>query len=276
MNKLIKIGILAGGIMCVANGLDNRLEITRYTIKSDNLPKEFDGFSIAHLSDMHSESIPGLVDAVRSLNPDIIVCTGDMADDKGPYDHVVHETKRLMEIAQVYHVSGNHDTWRNDFPDFINEVRDCGAIFLRDERTCINRGDAQIYISGMDDPFSYDPTNIRTNLDSSVKQLVDPVGFDILLFHRANLLDYLKDKGFDLILAGHMHGGQMRIPYVGGVFAPKSSFAGKERMLFPKYFGGHYKSEGCDMIVSRGLGNPMIIPRIFNRPELVLVTLKCN
>ena len=95
-----------------------------------------------------------------------------------------------------------------------------------------------------------------------------------MLFHRANLLDKLRDKGFDLILAGHLHGGQFRIPKVGGVLSPKSSLAGGERMFFPKYFGGLYEYEDTKIIVSRGLGNPMVIPRIFNRPELVFIKLE--
>ncbi len=274
MNKFLKIGAAVGGALCILNGLDNRLEITRYTVRSNKLPREFDGFRIAHLSDMHSESMPTLVTAVKSLAPDIIVCTGDMVDDKGPFEHMIDETKRLMNIAPVYMVSGNHDLWRNDFPEYLSETVATGAIFLQNERVKIRRGDASIYISGLSDPFSHDYENIRSNLEYSINLLAEPKGFDILLFHRANLMDIIKDKGFDLILAGHLHGGQMRIPHIGGVFSPKSSFGGKERMLFPKYFGGRYSSGDTEMIVSRGLGNPMIIPRVFNRPELVLVTLK--
>jgi len=277
VNNLIKIGAVAGAALLVAKGFDNRLEITGYTVKSDKLPKEFDGFKIAHLSDLHSESMPELYGAVKSINPDIIVCTGDMADDKGSYENAVLETSRLMNIAPVYHVSGNHDMIRNDFPEFVGDIRATGAKFLRNERTQIVRGDASISISGLSDPFSYLKDPINENIAGSIKELGKPVGFDILLFHRANLLDKLKVLGCDLILAGHMHGGQMRIPAVGGVFSPKSSFwARTERMVFPKYFGGRYSHNKTEMIVSRGLGNPMVIPRIFNRPELVSVTLKCK
>lgn len=274
MKKLIKYGMVAGGIMCVVNGLDNRLETTHYTISSDKIPEEFDGFTIAHLSDLHSESIPNLYSAVKSLHPDIIVCTGDMVDDKGPYDFVVSEIKNLMNIAPVYIISGNHDLWRNDFPEFQREIEATGAFFLRNTREKIERNGAEISISGIDDPFSHDTYNINHNLEYSFNQLGEPDGFEILLFHRANLLDKICDKGFDLILAGHLHGGQFRIPKIGGVFSPKSSLAGGEKLLFPKYFGGRYAFKNTDMIVSRGLGNPMVIPRIFNRPELVAVKLE--
>lgn len=274
MKKLLKTAALAGGIMCAVNGLDNRLETTRYTVSSKKLPKQFDGFTIAHLSDLHSESIPNLSDAVKAIRPDIIACTGDMADDKGSYEPVISAMKELMDIAPVYTVTGNHDLWRNDFPALLKDTENTGAIYLRNHRKRILRNGASIFISGIDDPFSHDTKNINENIEYSLKTLDKADGFEILLFHRANLLDKLKDKGFDIILAGHMHGGQFRIPYVGGVLSPKSSVVGGGRMFFPKYFGGFYTFKNTSMVVSRGLGNPMIIPRIFNRPELIAITLK--
>ncbi len=274
MKKLLKTAAIAGGIMCAVNGLDNRLETTRYTVSSNKVPKEFDGFTIAHLSDMHSESIPNLSDAVKALRPDIIVCTGDMADDRGSYESVIAAIKELMDIAPVYIITGNHDLWRNDFPTLLKETEDTGATYLRNQRCEISKDGASVFISGLDDPFSYDTKTINEHMDYGLKMLDKADGFEILLFHRANLLDKLKDKGFDIILSGHMHGGQFRIPYIGGVLSPKSSFAGGGRLFFPKYFGGFYKFKNTAMIVSRGLGNPMIIPRIFNRPELVSVKLR--
>ena len=99
-------------------------------------------------------------------------------------------------------------------------------------------------------------------------------GFEILLFHRANLLDEFADCSFDLILSGHMHGGQVRIPMLGGLAAPRSSYSSKESVFFPRYFGGRYEMNGTVMIVNRGLGNPTVIPRLFNRPEMIVITLK--
>jgi len=276
LNKLIKYGMIAGGILCAANGLDNRLETTYYTISSKKLPKEFDGFKIAHLSDMHSESIPNLYSAVKSIRPDIIACTGDMIDDKGAYDFVVSEIKNFMNIAPVYIITGNHDLWRNDFPDFQREIENTGAMFLRNERIRLERNGAWISLSGIDDPFSHDAYNINKNIKYGLSMLGEPEGFEITMFHRANLLEKIYDKGFDVILSGHMHGGQFRIPKVGGVLSPKSSLAGGGRMFFPKYFGGRYSFKNTEMIVSRGLGNPMLIPRFFNRPELVCVQLECK
>ncbi|MBR3791333.1 MAG: metallophosphoesterase, partial [Clostridia bacterium] len=101
-------------------------------------------------------------------------------------------------------------------------------------------------------------------------------GFNVLMFHRANLLDVFKNTDFDLILSGHMHGGQFRIPGIGGVVSPKTNFMQKGRIFFPKYFGGEYSLDDTKMIVSRGIGNPTILPRVFNRPEICSITLKCD
>ena len=97
--------------------------------------------------------------------------------------------------------------------------------------------------------------------------------FSILLSHRADLYPDIKDTGVDLILSGHMHGGQIRLPWGNGVFSPTSSIPSGESLLFPKYFGGYYSYKDTHMIVNRGLGNPMIIPRLFNRPEITVITL---
>ena len=112
------------------------------------------------------------------------------------------------------------------------------------------------------------------NLSENLPKLPRYNGYDILLFHRANLFDRLKYRGFNLILAGHMHGGQFRIPKGRGVVAPKSSWGSKSSMFFPKYFAGHYHAPHTDMIVNRGIGNPMLLPRLFNRPEITVITLK--
>lgn len=102
--------------------------------------------------------------------------------------------------------------------------------------------------------------------DTSIKK---GAGYQILLFHRANMLDYFNDKAYDLILSGHMHGGQVRLPLLGGLKSPHGDW-------FPKYSGGRYDVESKTYIVSRGIGNAVRVPRLFNRPELVVVTLQCR
>ncbi len=274
MKKIVKNLALAGGILFAVKGLDDRLETTHYVIESPEIPEEFTGFRIAQFSDLHADSVPGLIDEIRSESPDIIVSTGDLVHDKGSYAQGVRVCGRLREIAPVYAVTGNHDLWRADYAELEKELTDAGVVTLHSERAEIKRGGAKIGLCGIDDPFTRDNARIKAIVKKSLKQLPRFDGYDILLFHRANLLDLVKNHGFNLILSGHMHGGQFRLPVNGrGVISPKSSWSG-DKLFFPKYFAGHYNSEKTQMIVNRGVGNPMLIPRLFNRPEITVVTLK--
>ena len=272
--KLLTKVLLASAAVAAAKGLDNRLEISHYLVKSGNLPDEFHDFRILHLSDFHCDKSAGLVDAIRSEEPDIICITGDMTHDTGSYLPFLNLLKQIIKIAPVYMVSGNHDVWRKDYQKLVNECKETGAFVLQDESIAVERCNSKIFISGIEDPYSVNHTAVCEKIENSLINLKQKEGFNILLFHRANLLDYLKDKGFDLILAGHMHGGQFRIPGVGGVVSPKTNFTSNSRVFFPKYFGGEYKHADTKMIVSRGIGNPTILPRIFNRPEICIITLK--
>lgn len=272
--KLFKTLALTGGALVLAKGLDDRLETTRYVLRSAKLPKEFDGFRIAQISDCHSDSVPGLVTEIENEAPDIIVSTGDLVHDDGSRASGVRLCGRLIKIAPVYAVNGNHDVWRSDYNEFETELTALGVKTLHNERIRLTKNGAEIGLAGIDDPFSLDGRTAVNNVKKSADRLSPYSGFDILLFHRANMLDMLKGLGFDLIISGHMHGGQFRLPVLGGVVAPKSSWSGGKSAFFPKYFAGHYKYADTDMIVSRGLGNPMLIPRIFNRPELVTITLE--
>lgn len=273
MGKITKL-LALGGALYLANGLDNRLEISHYRIRSNALPKAFDGFKIVHISDFHCDTTPGLVDEIQCENPDMIAITGDMAHDSGSYEPFIALLRRLVKLAPCFMVSGNHDIWRSDYKTFVAACRAEGGIFLQDERRYLRRGDAKIAVSGIEDPFTREREMIAKHLTKSLQKLEKTDGYDILLFHRANSLDRLKQQGFDLILAGHMHGGQFRIPGIGGVLSPRSSLGENTSMFFPKYFGGLYDAGETKMIVNRGIGNPMIIPRFFNRPEIGSIILE--
>lgn len=274
ISKILKTAAFAGGILCAVKGLDDRLETTHYIIESPDLPKSFDGFRIVQISDFHAASIPGLLDEVRSEDPDIIVSTGDLVHDRGSYDPGVRLIDRLMSVAPVYAVTGNHDLRRTDYKKFQKELDDTGAVTLHDETILLTHGDEEIALSGIEDPFSEDGKTIEQNISKSLNNIVTFDGYHIALFHRANHMDLLKNEGFNLILSGHMHGGQIRLPDGRGICTPKSSWSSGSPMFFPKYFAGHYRYRNTDMIVNRGIGNPMIIPRLFNRPELTVIILK--
>ncbi len=274
MKFLTKAALIAGGAAFAVKALDSRLETTYYTVESSHIPGSFDGFRIVHLSDYHNDTVPELISEVRDEAPDIILCTGDMSDDKGSYKPAVRLIERLTKIAPCLMVTGNHDVWRSDFSEMEKEMNEAGAEFLHNEQRFITKDGERISISGIDDPYLCTEQKVKSFLRESAEKITGFDGFEILLFHRANLLDHLTGYGIDLILSGHMHGGHVRIPGVGGVAAPRTSWQEGDNILFPRYFGGRFESDGTTMIVNRGLGNPMIIPRVFNRPELVVVTLK--
>ena len=274
VSKVLKGMVFTGGILCAVKGLDDRLETTHYIIESPKIPEEFDGFRIVQVSDFHASSVPGIIDEVRDEDPDIIVSTGDLVHDRGPYEPGIRLIQRLMAIAPVYTVTGNHDLRRADYKRFQRDLDKTGATTLHDQTVILTNDGAEIALSGIEDPFSEDGKTIEQNINASISKLSDTDLYHIVLFHRANHMDLLKNRGFDLVLSGHMHGGQIRLPNGRGICAPKSSWGSGAPMLFPKYFAGHYRYQKTDMIVNRGIGNPMIIPRIFNRPELTVVILK--
>lgn len=273
MKKTIKTLAIAGGVLCAVKGFDNRIEVSDYNIQSPKIGKGFNGFRILQISDYHNDNLPGLVEEIKNLKPDIIVSTGDLVHDKGSYKPGVRLMERLVKIAPVYAVTGNHDVWRIDYSEFEDELNKIGVKTLHDESVFLRCGDDEIRLSGIDDPSAMEKSNIEENLEESISAIPHYDGYTILLFHRANLMDILKHHGFDLILSGHMHGGQFRLPWGTGVCAPKSSWGSNSKALFPKYFAGLYESHGTKMIVNRGLGNPMIIPRLFNRPEITVIEL---
>ena len=273
MKKTIKALAIAGGVLCAVKGFDNRIEVSDYNIQSPKIGKGFNGFRILQISDYHSDNLPGLVDEIKSLKPDIIVSTGDLVHDKGSYKPGIRLMERLVKIAPVYAVTGNHDVWRMDYSELEKDLCKIGVKTLHDESVFLRCGDDEIRLSGIDDPAAVDKSGIEENLEESISAIPKYDGYTILLFHRANLMDILKHHGFDLILSGHMHGGQFRLPWGTGVCAPKSSWGSNSKALFPKYFAGLYESHGTKMIVNRGLGNPMIIPRLFNRPEITMIEL---
>ena len=272
--KLFKGAVVTGGALLVAKGLDNRLETTHYTIASDKIPAEFDGFRIVQISDLHASAVPGLIAEVKNESPDIIVLTGDLVHDRGSFEPGTMLARKLALVSDVYFVTGNHDLKRADYVKFQEALDKTSTVTLHNESVIIEKNGKEITLSGIEDPFSETGTNVTESILNSVNKIKRTDNYHIALFHRANHMDLLCNKGFDLIISGHMHGGQVRLPNGRGVCSPRSSWGSGSPMLFPKYFAGHYTKDGTDMIVSRGIGNPMIIPRLFNRPELTVIILK--
>lgn len=245
-----------------------------YNIVCKNLPEGFSGFKIAHISDTHSMPAKGIPEIIRNASVDIIVVTGDLLnDDNTPTLKVDALICELLDIAPVYFTSGNHDLWKAGYRGVFGKYEELGAVFMDKKTVVIEKNGEKIGISGCPDPFSRLPGSISENVQKNLDCLNKIDGFNILLFHRANLFDMIKDAGFDLILSGHMHGGQVRIPGIGGVLAPSSAILSKSRMLFPKYTGGVVTSDKTTMVINRGASNTLPVPRLGNAPEVGIITL---
>lgn len=246
---------------------------TEYKIISQKLPKAFDGFKIAHISDLHSCPAEGAFEIIAGEKPDITVITGDLLqDDEKPAPCVESLIKSILKISPVYFISGNHDEWRKN-KEIYKKLADMGAKYLKNEAVVLERDGEKVALFGASDPQAKRPQEILRNLEKSFAALPDFDGYKILLFHRANLFDEIKDRGYDLILSGHMHGGQIRLPRLGGVLAPSSALFSGKRMLFPKYCSGEVIFKNTTMIINRGLGNTLPIPRWGNSPEVGIIKI---
>ncbi|MCR4430802.1 MAG: metallophosphoesterase [Tepidanaerobacteraceae bacterium] len=255
---------------------NNDITTTYINYSNTKIPHEFDGYRIVHISDLHNKQFgknqERLLKKIRAISPDIIVVTGDLIDRR-KYDLATAMIfiEGAMKIAPVYYVSGNHEAWSGDYENISRKLLSCGVQILDDNKVKLIKGRAEIEILGLSDPdfltSSYmDGTN-SSKLEEHLMRLSDDSVFQILLSHRPELFDLYANENIDLIFSGHAHGGQFRIPFVGGLIAP-------DQGLFPKYTSGAYTQNQSTLIVSRGLGNSIIPVRIFNRPEIVVVTLQ--
>jgi predicted MPP superfamily phosphohydrolase len=200
---------------------------------------------------------------IEKVNPDIIVITGDFIDSRR---YSLETSLKLIwginGIAPIYFVNGNHEFKSGRFEEIQNTLAKNGVKILRNAKVAMVRGEAEIEIVGIDDPSGF---KNRGEFDSNLNKLKGEK-FSILLSHRPEKFNEYTSRDFNLVLAGHAHGGQFRIPFLGGLIAPNQGF-------FPKYTAGVHKKGNTIMVISRGLGNSTIPQRIFNRPELVVVEL---
>ncbi len=270
---ILPICLIATILLLVA-AFNQKLGITNYFVKSHAIPKSFDGYKILQISDLHCETFGEkqceIERVVDSIKPDLVVFTGDMIDENlllfEPIDDLCSV---LSEKNTVLSCWGNHDRWiaRSDFKRLKDIYSSYGIITLNGNTVLIERNGEHIAVSGADDPANWDKSTLDYVQEHGINVSPEQGYYNILLFHRANLFPYISTLGFDLVLSGHMHGGQVRIPFFGGIVSPTMEW-------FPNYTGGMYIENESVLIVSRGLGNAVRVPRIFNPPELVLITLK--
>jgi uncharacterized protein len=255
---------------------NNSIVTSEYIISSDRVPPNFNGFKIVQLSDLHSKSFGNdqsdLVNKVKKSQADLILFTGDLVDsNRYNEESSLILMEKLVEIAPVYYVTGNHEWWSGQFNTLEKQLNNIGVHVIRNTSEEMTIETDSIQIIGIDDPANVIESNgerskTEENIVKSMQNIKENDDFQILLSHRPELLSLYSESEFDVVFSGHAHGGQFRLPFIGGLIAP-------DQGLFPTYTSGTYKLDNTTMIVNRGLGNSIIPLRIFNRPEIVVVTL---
>lgn len=277
--RIIAIAVVAAVLLTLIIWTDwgnTALELNAYTISSDRLPEAFDGYRIAHVSDLHNAEMgkanDKLLDILREAKPDIIAITGDLIDSRNTdIDIALQFTKDAVEIAPCYYVTGNHEARVSEYAELKEGLIEQGVVVLDDERIELELSGETIALLGVNDPsFQTDYLfgDSETVMQSKLQEISDAENeFTILLSHRPELFKVYADNNMDLALSGHAHGGQFRLPFVGGLVAPNQG-------LFPKYDAGLCTDENTNMIVSRGIGNSILPFRFNNRPEVILIELQ--
>lgn len=251
------------------------VEMTVYEIKSSRLPKAFSGFRIAQISDLHNDEMGNdnkdLIGLLQDAKPDIIVITGDMIDSYDTHvDIAIAFAEKAVTIAPCYYVSGNHESRLGEYAELKAAFDRLGVTVLEDETATISKNGETINIVGIIDPSFktvYKTDNESAVLDDALAAIKHQDGeYTILLSHRPEMFEIYAKYGIDLVFSGHAHGGQFRLPFVGGLYAPSQG-------VFPKYDAGVFTDGNTSMVVSRGIGNSSFPLRFNNRPELVLAVL---
>ena len=263
--RLIFLGVLV--LLVIYFIVENNiLTVREFEVVSNRIPESFSEYKIAQVSDLHNKEFgknnKRLLKRLEELEPDMILITGDIADSiKTDLEAALDFCKGAVLIAPTYYVNGNHESAIEDYMEFEGSLTKIGVRVLRNQALKIEENGESINLIGIDDPtFTYIG-------ERKLKELIPDDGYSILMSHRPELLEMYAGAGVDLVFTGHAHGGQFRIPFIGGVIAPNQGF-------FPKYDSGLYSEGNTNMVVSRGLGNSIIPIRVNNEPEIIIVMLK--
>lgn len=254
---------------------NSALMTSEYRIIGNWIPSGFDGFRIAQISDLHNAEFgqenEKLLSMLAETRADIIVLTGDLIDSRNlDLSAAFSFVQKAVKIAPCYFVTGNHESRIPELPKLLRGLDDAGVTILRNEHVMLERNGDSITILGVDDPAfrsDYMVGDSGPVLTAALQELMrDDVGYTVLLSHRPEWFQLYRSFGVNLIFSGHAHGGQFRLPFVGGIIAPNQWF-------FPEYDAGVFMEGDTSMVVSRGLGASIIPLRINNRPEIVVAEL---
>lgn len=260
--------VLAILVILTLIALDERLILRTYTVASPKLTAEV---RLAVVTDFHSsDNADDVAAMVASCAPDAVLLVGDLFDDdtqNRPTERTLSLMRQLSAQYPCYYVSGNHEAWTGEMDALYQQTEDAGVTVLRMSSGVLTVRGQRIALCGIPDPYEM----VFSGAPDTEEQLrqtmenVDSADFTVLLAHRPELLAKYAQFPLDLVVSGHAHGGQVRIPGVlNGLYAPNQGW-------FPKLAGGAYTQDGTTLIVSRGLAVRTRLPRIFNRPEVVLV-----
>lgn len=253
------------------------LEVKAYTVENARIPKGFDGYKIVQISDLHCKNFgknqTPLIELIRRQEPDVIVITGDFYDEKHKMKPCEDLLKGIGELSPVYYVTGNHEYYTSNRKEWFDVLEKHGVHILQNETISLSEGQDNITLAGVNDPKSQQVS--RGNISGEeqyMDQILSQLGreedqYTVLLSHRPELMDCYERYGADLVLSGHAHGGQIRLPLIGPIIAPEQGF-------FPKRSSGRFEQGGTTMIVSAGLGTSLIDQRLFCPSQIVCVALK--
>ena len=275
--KKILLSIIAAAFAIWVFWSNVTIGTTHYRIVSDKIPSSFNHYKIVVVSDLHNaefgEDNDRLIRLIEKENPDMIAITGDFVDsNRTDIDIVERLVQKLVEIAPCYYVTGNHEAWIGEqYQESEKILLDEAVVVLRNQSVTLTKDHETIQLAGLDDPDFPNKTaslSLHTT-EAKLNNMNLTDDYCILLAHRPEDFKTYADLGIDLVLSGHTHGGQFRIPLIGGIVAPNQG-------LFPKYDAGLYTENNTTMIISRGIGNSVVPIRFNNRPELVSVELICE
>lgn len=261
-----------------------KVDITRYTVKSDKISNQFEDYTIVQLSDFHSKGYKDttgiIIKEIEKINPDIIVMTGDMVSfDMENIDEFQKLINSLATNYPIYYINGNHEELvgmlkPKEYDTFLKDIKDLGVAVLKNNCIELIKGEESINLYEIDIPLEEESglyvtsEQLDDNYINYTLSNVDKNKFNILLAHNPLFIDDYSEWGADLVLSGHMHGGIIRIPIIGvGIASPEKDY-------FPKYDAGEFKIGDTTMIVNRGIGTSSSGLRIFNKPEISVITLE--
>jgi len=285
MYIVLLIGVFIIAFILYIHYENMNLEVTHFNVHSKDIPITFQGVSFVVLSDLHNNSFgkdnATLLNEINNANPEFIVVAGDMivGQEFNNYSVVLSLLSKLAARYPIYYGYGNHeqrvmpggDRYNERFDEYKESLQKMGVCFLANEHINITRDKETITITGLQIGSEYFTKWKQPKMDTKYLQklvgIPDNQCYNILVAHNPVYFKNYKEWGADLILSGHLHGGMIRLPGIGGIVSPQYK-------LLPRYDAGRFEESGKTMLVSRGLGMHTIKIRVFNRPELMVVTLE--